>query len=59
MTSIPIEKIPSRRTVPKGTFDSDSLGEGLEREDGADGLPKVAGIACDLDADEIGCEKDA
>lgn len=44
-------------TAPKGAFDLDPLGECLEREDAADGLPKVTGVARGLEADEISCEE--
>ena len=44
-------------TARQGALDLDTLWEGLEREDTADGLSKVTGMARGLEADEIGCEK--
>lgn len=41
----------------RGAVNLDTLGEGLEGEDAADGLPKVTGVARSLESDEIGCEK--
>jgi hypothetical protein len=43
-------------TAPRGALDLDTFWEGLEREDPADGLPKVTGVARSLEADEIGSE---
>ena len=34
-----------------------ALKGGLERENAADGLHKVTGVARSLEADEIGCEE--
>jgi hypothetical protein len=41
-------------TAPRGALDLDTFWEGLEREDPADGLPKVTGVARHLEANEIG-----
>jgi hypothetical protein len=40
----------------RGTLDLDTFWEGLKRRDLADGLPEVTGVACSLEADEIGSE---
>jgi hypothetical protein len=44
-------------TAPKGALDLDTLWNGLECENAADGLDKVTGVARSLEADEIGCEE--
>lgn len=46
-------------TAAEGALNLDTLGEGLEGEDAADGLPKVTGVARGLEADEISCEEAA
>jgi hypothetical protein len=43
-------------TAARGALDLDTFWEGLEREDAADGLSKVTGVARSLEADEIGSE---
>ena len=44
-------------TALEGGLDLDILWKNLERENAADGLPKVTGVARSLEADEIGCEE--
>jgi hypothetical protein len=44
-------------TTPEGALDLDTHWKGFERENAADGLPKVTGVARSLEADEIGCEE--